>query len=123
MTKREAAQRMVERDFSAIPTALVSKAYPYGEGITDLTPLEGNSDIGDIFFPRWGTMWLVDESVAARWIYSHREQVSECGFFIYKIEEGLLLVIDGGGYDFYEEHWLPLYDAMGLMWHENKRFV
>lgn len=28
--------------------------------------------------------------------------------------------IDGAGYDFYEAHWIPLYEARGLHWHEGE---
>lgn len=31
-------------------------------------------------------------------------------------EGGIYLGINGAGYDFYESHWAPLYDAMGLKW-------
>ena len=29
-------------------------------------------------------------------------------------------IIDGAGYDFYESHWIPLYKARGLQWHETE---
>ena len=29
--------------------------------------------------------------------------------------------INGAGYDFYEQHWIPLYDARGLHWHVDIR--
>lgn len=28
--------------------------------------------------------------------------------------------IDGAGYNFYEAHWLPLYNARGLQWHDTE---
>ena len=44
--------------------------------------------------------------------------MSKCGFRIYKSYEfGCFFGIDGMGYDFYDEHWLPLYEARGLQWH------
>ena len=46
--------------------------------------------------------------------------MSECGFRIYYSEKyGYFFGIDGAGYDFYEAHWIPLYKARGLKWHEN----
>ena len=33
---------------------------------------------------------------------------------------GYFFGIDGGGYDFYEGHWIPLYKKRGLQWHKNR---
>jgi hypothetical protein len=46
----------------------------------------------------------------------------DAGFLVYEPQEfdGHILAIDGGGYDFYESHWVPLYLALGLKWHENE---
>ena len=45
--------------------------------------------------------------------------MSECGFRIYKHEEwGCFFGIDGAGYNFYDAHWIPLYKARGLKWHD-----
>ena len=32
--------------------------------------------------------------------------------------DGYFFGIDGAGYSFYEEHWIPLYKARGLQWHK-----
>ena len=45
--------------------------------------------------------------------------MSECGFRIYESDEwGYFFGIDGAGYDFYSEHWIPLYRKRGLQWHD-----
>ena len=45
----------------------------------------------------------------------------ECGFVVCEsIDYGYFFGIDGGGYDFYNAHWLPLYKARGLQWHEEE---
>ena len=45
--------------------------------------------------------------------------MSECGFRVYESEDfGFIFGIDGAGYDFYESHWIPLYKARGLRWHD-----
>jgi len=46
---------------------------------------------------------------------------AQCGFEVYEspMFGGYVLSIDGGGYDFVDAHWVPLYLAMGLLWHEN----
>ena len=45
--------------------------------------------------------------------------MSDCGFRVYQHEEwGFFFGIDGAGYDFYSEHWIPLYKRRGLQWHD-----
>lgn len=74
-----------------------------------------NQDYG---LPMWSWLWN-PESIDEVWIRENLETVSECGFRIYESDEvGILLGIDGAGYDFYEEHWIPLYKARGLQWHK-----
>ena len=47
--------------------------------------------------------------------------MANCGFRIYESEDyGYIFGIDGAGYDFYEAHWIPLYKAIGLKWHDNE---
>ena len=36
-------------------------------------------------------------------------------------ETGILLGVDGCGYDFYESHWIPLYKKIGLRWHDEEK--
>ena len=70
--------------------------------------------------PCWGTMWSFEESVDENWLEKGAglTALSECGFRVFYHEEfGYFFGIDGAGYDFYEEHWIPLYIARGLHWH------
>lgn len=76
---------------------------------------------GDL--PMWGTMWSFGDSCDNWWLEEDDgiKKMSECGFRIYENEEfGYFFGIDGAGYDFYSEHWLPLYKARGLQWHETE---
>ena len=77
----------------------------------------------DEFLPMWGTMWSFGDSCDDWWL-EERDGIrimSECGFRIYESEEfGYFFGIDGAGYDFYSEHWIPLYKARGLQWHETE---
>lgn len=73
------------------------------------------------FLPCWGTMWSFDDSCDNGWFdYDNGiQKMSECGFRVYESDEfGYFFGIDGAGYDFYEAHWIPLYKARGLQWHE-----
>lgn len=70
--------------------------------------------------PMWGWLWS-PENIDQEWIKDNLQKVSDCGFRIYDTEDcGILLGIDGAGYDFYEDHWIPLYKARGLKWHDEE---
>ena len=63
-------------------------------------------------YPMWSTLWMAD-TLMENFILEHMYQVAEIGFKIYETEEGdILLGIDGAGYDFYENHWNPLYNLI-----------
>ena len=71
------------------------------------------------FFPMWGTLWSFSDPCDIRWGEEHLQQMADCGFRLYESEDyGLVFGIDGAGYDFYREHWIPLYRTRGLQWHK-----
>jgi hypothetical protein len=75
------------------------------------------------YLPMWGTMWTFEESLDEIWAEENIDIMYQCGFRVYEHEDlGIVIGIDGAGYDFYESHWIPLYKARGLRWHkeENK---
>lgn len=77
----------------------------------------------DDSFPMWSTMWSFGDSCDDWWLEEGDgiRIMSECGFRIYSHEEiGYFFGIDGCGYDFYEAHWLPLYNKRGLQWHDSR---
>ena len=73
----------------------------------------------DGHLPMWGTMWSFGDSLDTYWLDDGGiELMSCCGFRIFKSEEfGYFFGIDGAGYDFYEAHWISLYQERGLKWH------
>ncbi len=73
------------------------------------------------YLPMWGTMWAFEDFCDCDWIgdKDNRRKMAECGFRIYESEDyGYIFGIDGAGYSFYDEHWIPLYKARGLKWHD-----
>lgn len=71
--------------------------------------------------PMWGTLWQFGDGPDDWWLEEEEgiRLMSECGFRIYEHDEwGYFFGIDGAGYDFYEAHWIPLYKARGLRWHD-----
>lgn len=73
----------------------------------------------DGWLPMWSTLWTFNEGLDEYWAKENPELVAECGFRIFEDDEtgDIYLGIDGAGYDFYEAHWIPLYEARGLQWH------
>ena len=85
---------------------------------------EGDFEVErDSRLPMWGTLWQFGDSADDYWLeeMDGLQVMSDCGFRIYEHEEfGYFFGIDGAGYDFYEAHWLPLYNKRGLQWHDAK---
>ena len=118
MTLDDAVKLWANRDFSNIPTELVKRAFK--DNIDDLQLL--SSEYPELDYPPgWGTMFHPEWSLDEEWIREHVREVEDCGFLIYDSDEtGILLGVDGCGYDFVCEHWTPLYKIRGLQWHEEK---
>lgn len=77
----------------------------------------------DSTLPMWGTMWSFGDSADDYWLEEMDgiRLMSQCGFRIYEHDEfGYFFGIDGCGYSFYEAHWVPLYKARGLHWHDER---
>lgn len=77
----------------------------------------------DDFLPMWGTLWAFSDSCDNYWIeeLGGLQAMANCGFRIYEQEDYTYIFgIDGAGYDFYDAHWLPLYEARGLKWHKEE---
>ena len=77
----------------------------------------------DDALPMWGTLWAFGEQLDNDWVAERGglRIMADCGFRIYEQEDyQYIFGIDGAGYDFYDEHWIPLYKARGLKWHETK---
>lgn len=78
----------------------------------------------DGYLPMWGTLWAFGDSIDNEWLRGEYlgnglQAMADCGFRIYEQEDyEYIFGIDGAGYDFYESHWIPLYRARGLHWHD-----
>lgn len=81
-----------------------------------------NFELEDTYlWPMWGTMWQFHDSADRYWIEEGDglQALADCGFTIWESDSfGYFFGIDGAGYNFYEEHWIPLYKARGLHWHK-----
>lgn|SRR6267142_1390091 len=116
MSRHEAVERLIN-SFSAIPTEWVKiVAEKSGDGFYGIM---------------WGTMFIVNDSVDKRRIKAllkpvedvedelyGSQEAGDTGISAFEIDGELVLGINGAGYDFYEYHWTPLYNALGYEWHE-----
>lgn len=97
----------------------------YTVRLDDGSKTEVNCDAFEIVrydaLPMWGTMWSFGDPCDIWWVENGAgiEALSSCGFLVYRHDDfGIFFGINGAGYDFYESHWIPLYRARGLEWHD-----
>lgn len=128
MTKmriEDAARAWVD-SFNEYPTNMIAKlmnADPDDwQEVTD--PGEYGQDRYDAIYdglPMWGMMWAFSDPCDSDY-WMERDglkALSAAGFRVFYSDEfGYFFGIDGAGYDFYEAHWIPLYKARGLHWHD-----
>lgn len=71
-------------------------------------------------FPMWGWLWSFGNGLDEEWARENPEKVVSCGFRMYEYQPtGTIYIgVDGAGYNFYSHHWVPLYKARGLKWHD-----
>lgn len=84
----------------------------YGESIeVDITDCENADYNREDGLPMWGYLWTLD-STTESWVRDNLYKMADMGFRIYEDEEAEIFIgIDGCGYDFYEAHWTPFYEA------------
>ena len=118
-TIKEATREWVN-GFNFIPTDMIADLWgAYPDDWQEITPDANEHDYDD-FLPMSGAMWSFDTGIDVDWLDSEQGLIAmaECGFRIYESENyGRFFGIDGAGYDFMTEHWIPLYKARGLHWH------
>ena len=77
------------------------------------------SDIEAIRDGLWD-QWRDEGSEECALLESGWQDVAGTGFIAREFDGHLCLGVNGGGYDFVEAHWTPLYHALGFTWHENE---
>lgn len=129
MTEMYAVERFINR-FDLFPAGLLRdkfgdlwyEAWAF-EGLMNVEDADGEDEVGTYGVthePLWGT-WFIPCAPEAEWIEEHKEEVADCGFtLIFDADDhGLFaLGVDGAGYSFLIKHFLPLYRARGLQWHD-----
>lgn len=129
MTEMDAVKRFVN-EFDSFPAGLMR--YKFSDRWYENWTFEGNMDYEDTddenevgtygltHEPIWNTWFVPAYGFEAGWIEEHKEKVADCGFtLIFDADDHSLfaLGVDSAGYSFTDEHWLPLYRARGLRWH------
>lgn len=122
-----------------IPTDLEDLAYFAGTICSDIEfsdykvdhhPLEKLGDASNVrsqLEPAYDVEKL-REDIKWEWCRIHDEEcqldddgwqkVGKTGLIAREFDGHLILAINGGGYDFYDAHWIPLYRELGYSWHE-----
>lgn len=68
----------------------------------------------------WLDAWRDSDPDGAALFETGWREVADTGILMIDGPDGgVYLGIDGGGYSFYDDHWTPLYVALGYSWHEN----
>lgn len=123
ITIKEATEKFVN-ELNAVETTMIGELmYHNPDDWEDVTVMNGDEDRLRRELPTWGTMWSFSSIFDDTWLEEEDgiEQMSRIGFVIFRSESyGFFFGIDGGGYDFYEQYWIPLYKARGLQWHETE---
>ena len=114
-----------DEDTNGTITAQVEDGYEILlENGTDITAtVDDFTLVQNDILPCWGTMWSFGDSLDENWVENGGGllALSECGFRVFYHEDfGYFFGIDGAGYDFYAEHWIPLYMARDLHWHNQE---
>jgi len=85
---------------------------------------EGQYEFGPVYgWPAaWGWLFHPSQSFEEDRIRADPEGCAKaCQVLVYDSDEtGILVGVDGAGYDFYEAHWIPLYEWFGYKWHEEE---
>ena len=72
----------------------------------------------------WSTLFEAKDNTIKDWILDDYEKIiTEAGFTIIDLsrenegeyETGVFLGVNGAGYDFYDQHWIPLYKIFGVI--------
>lgn len=126
--KKEAVEYLVS-SLNCVSSGLILDSWKYASQIEktfsgdrlfeSVWEIVNGDNEGYIDFPMWGWVWGTTYSdwITDEWIEEHIEELEDIGFtIIHHDEYGYFLGIDGAGYDFYEAHWIPLYDLLGFKW-------
>lgn len=113
-TKREATEYWINAEFNHVDVDIVQKI----DTDYSFRPLIDNDD-EIIGYPMWSTLFQPRNSFDIEWFRDNAEEIFEkTGIIVYQQDDfDILIGIDGCGYNFYDEHWMPLYELRGLNWH------
>lgn len=123
-TKSECVGLFVEQEFDAFPSWVVTNSPEWYENwsfygqLDEYEAEEQEVDYGYVDVPMWST-WFIPNGLTRDWIERNEEIVMDCGFTIIYYDDDLFAIgVDGAGYSFLDTHFLHLYDAMGMKWHD-----
>lgn len=120
VTVSQAAHEWV-REFSRFPTEMIIRVASFD--IQKFQEVTKDMEFPRASFPIWNAMWQFKSKEDELWLEEDNgiKEMSAVGFRIFKHDDfGYFFGLDGGGIDFYERYWIPLYKKRGLNWHNVK---
>lgn len=129
-TKLECVECMMHEEFDFFPSGVVTDQLDffgrwefYGKLDEDEAENYG-CEYGYVDVPMWSTWFIPSDSFHERFIMENPETVMDCGFTII-VHDGEFfgLGVDGAGYSFRDTHFMRLYDAQDLKWHDEEQQV
>ena len=119
-TIRKATEAWVN-EFNTIPQGMIKQLMIDHPDEWEEVTVFDEDDEPDSVLPMWGWMWSFGDSCDEEWLEDNIGTMSKLGFRIYCHDEfGYWFGIDGAGYSFMDEHFIPLYKARGLHWHKEE---
>ena len=104
------------QEFNSIPLSLVEKAYPdlYEYTVTPHDYYEGDDD-PEPLYPMWDTVFEANDTYLNDKLLGLVEELAEIGLYLLDgfDELNCCVFVQGGGYDFYEAHWIPMFQLLG----------
>lgn len=99
--------------------------YPSDDVVKKEAELNGYDDFNSYMddfsvnhFPMWGYVWECDEFYINS-EFCDVDKLYKLGIGVLTMNDKYYLFISGAGYDFYEVHWIPLFEMLGWIKYEN----
>lgn len=115
-TKEEALRQWMS-EWSQVPNEVVKIIDEQCGKVNLLTSVVPDLDYPVAHYP----MYAFDNSFDEQWTRDNLDTFDSIGITVYEVPfYGLVFGVDGVNYSILEEHWIPLYEARGLQWHEEE---
>lgn len=134
-TKEDCAHLLINERFDMLDSTLITELDGWEEHWTFVArhddeedPDWYDEDKGLVYYsseyswtgaPAWNTWFEPNDSWIRNQCERNIEEIANLGLIVVLHDDEFWgLAVDGAGFDFYDAYWVPLYDLLGLKWHE-----